>query len=737
MNKIKTFMLLALTALAVASCSKDDLPGSSGNVTPEGRGIYLSFSDGADTRSTLQSSEVDYKDVDRVFLYVFNGNTADAPCIHSQDIGWVNEDKDKNVEELISQSFWISYDVPEGDITFLAVGVDDRAGDVYGFNDTHDESLTLGTLMAKLAAGKGKDDMAHAQFFSGYVSQKVGPDDDVVNVEITLRRKVAGVLAYLGNIPYKVTYNGSECRVEELRISLHCDQHTQFQLWKDTEKDIYGEGSLEDSNILYRKTFAEDAPHDDRIYLFDAIDTDKLKTKENTLLTGVYLLPIDNQTEEQTIKVELYGTYITGEGIPQPNTLLKSYTITSQSEDEEGTPTTAFPIHENYLYSIGKKLSDASTDGDKPADLSGNILQVNVVKWCEVKVDHTFPSVQGPARFEGIEYNANNYIFDAPGTSFEIIITPPSPLNQWNLKIDYQTGDGYDENAVHEGWIHFRQKDAEGKYPEEYVSTVSDPNGNSQVIEVTLNDFAVKRPEYNTTNSAFPYETIDETTLDKIANDYRTAILTLTTEGSEKPVTYRIRQYNTITVGANSTDVRGAARLDYGCYFDPETGKAVDPEDDTHLIQWGYRGWFPVSILGPGHDGSMNRSNGESSAQLAEKDYFGYGLFSSSAMGKLWAPITDKPDTPDLHWYLPAEQELDALTHHLETDNELAAECLTVFNMKTGDKYWYAACPPAGDGDRNDAYYIEIGTEFNVMEPTMADKNSYFRARPIRKFETE
>ena len=211
MNKIKTFMLLALTALAVASCSKDDLPGSSGNVTPEGRGIYLSFSDGADTRSTLQSSEVDYHDVKAVYLYVFEGTDGSATCVY--DHNDLNVQWDSKGD--ISQKQWISVDLKDNvKYTFLAVGVDDKADEVYGVPASFKDK----SLSEVVAAYTGKGQMATAQLFAGYEEATV--TDGKATVEITLRRKVAGVLAYLKNIPYKV----EDTQVTDLKIKLGLQQ---------------------------------------------------------------------------------------------------------------------------------------------------------------------------------------------------------------------------------------------------------------------------------------------------------------------------------------------------------------------------------------------------------------------------------------------------------------------------------------------------------------------------------
>lgn len=78
--------LLCLSTLAACS----DLELDYDKQQPTDRGIWLSFNiDGLSngskqTRSTLQSSEVNYKDVKDVYLYVFNGNNTDATCIHAE-----------------------------------------------------------------------------------------------------------------------------------------------------------------------------------------------------------------------------------------------------------------------------------------------------------------------------------------------------------------------------------------------------------------------------------------------------------------------------------------------------------------------------------------------------------------------------------------------------------------------------------------------------------------------------
>ena len=721
--KIKTLTLLAMTALLAASCIKDEPKCSTCDENPDGRGILLSFNDGTDTRSTLQSSEVDYKDVKDVYLYVFEGTGSEAECILSEDVDWKGD---------ISQQHWISTDLNAGIYTFLAVGVDDKAGEVYGLTDKYNG--TLGECLAKLAQGKGKSDMARAQIFAGQTTQTVAVEDDVVEVGVTLTRKVAGVLAYLRNIPVSPEKGGaSSVKVKSLRLSLCSNQNTQMPMWTEEGKENYGSEPLNNSNVLFDIDLAAAGYTEGELYFEKpGIDENGLQTLDNTLLLGAYLLPLKNETQESTLKLELIGNYTDMEG-EHKDVPVKTYTITHTDETEEGEQTTSgiFNIEENKLYCIGKKLSDGSTDGDKPADLSGNIIVVNVRKWCDVQMDNTFPTVQGPARFE-TEYNPENYIFDAPGTSFQIRILPPSPLGRWDLTVTYESGDGFSETAEHKDWIHFRIKDADGNYlNKEYEETVFDTGGYGQVVEVTLNDFAEPR-EYTGEEDSYDYIK-DPNTVTKIKEDFRTAYLTLKTTGTTEPVTYKVRQYNTITVNRD----RGVARLDYGCSFNLETGEAIRPsEEGKDLIQWGEQYWwdFPVSITGTA--GDMDYYDGEDSAVKALE--YDAGLFAGSAMDLLYVPVIDIPNTSNLHWYLPAYFEMWNMAVHMNPYRNLAEECADMFNMQKGDKYWCANALTAGDttydGDIHDAYIVEISS---TSSKDVAQKNAYLRARPIRKFETE
>ena len=730
MNRIKTLTLLAMTALLAASCIKDEPTCSTCGDNPEGRGILLSFNAGTDTRSTLQSSEVDYKDVYRVFLYVFEGNTTDAKCIHSQDIGWVNEDKDKNVEELMTQSFWIDFAVPKDKtITFLAVGVDDRAGEVYGFNGEHDGSLTLGTLMAQLATGKGKDDMAQAQFFSGYVSQEVGQEEDVVDVEITLTRKVAGVLAYLGNIPCKVDYtdaNLGQADVTGIRLVLGASQNTQMNVWSAStdETPVYGGEPMEDTDdnkILFDYNLSElgFTPDEDDRYFTKQAQTNEdgvAITLPNTLLYGAYLLPLNMSQGSTTLQLQLIGSYTTGEGDKHYNEVVKTYIIQNSNGE------TTFPLNENYFYSIGKKLSDNSTDNDKPADLSGNVLEIAVTAWHEHTIPNNFPNVTAPARVMSAEsINPNNYIFDAPGTTTKVTVLPATPTaKSWTMTINYELEEdapNYSLNKDQKGWIHIKEYDATGKFTG-YVSELTSSDGGERTVELVLNDFAVQR-DLKEKDGDYKYTDED---IKMAKNDYRTAYIEIKTAGQEStPYRMRIRQYNTLTIRSSTNSENmwiGTSRLDYGCKFDPETGEAICQETSTGnhnergntLNHWGYTSSGTIVISGDA--GDMDSKDGELNMTKTMAHTWGFKYFEGSLMWKVRKEIINIKENQEQEeehtWYLPAYQEMANLGNYV-TPGYDSPECIKLFNMGWSDKYyWTSTGKVSMNGIDYETYYVDL-----------------------------
>ena len=752
--KIKTLTLLAMTALLAASCIKDEPRCSTCDENPDGRGILLSFNDGTDTRSTLQSSEVDYKDVKDVYLYVFNGINGEAECILSEDVDWKGD---------ISQQHWISTDLNAGTYTFLAVGVDDNP-DVYGLTANF-KGKKLSECIAHYT-GTDKNEMATAQIFAGQTTQTVDVEDDVVKVGVTLTRKVAGVLAYLRNIPCKVDFDGAEggkANVTGIRLVLAQPQNTQMPMWPiaTDEAPVYGQEPMndtEENKILFSYNLAAIGFTEDEDGRYFVKETQEDNILPNTLLYGAYLLPIKNTTQNNTLKLELIGDYIDGTS-SQTGKVVKTYTI----QNPEGQ--TDFSLEENKLYSIGKKLSDDSTDGDKPADLSGNILTISVKDWCDHYIPNVFPTVTAPARVVG-DYNPENYIFDAPGTTITVTVYPPTGENaagrHWNMYIVY--GDGENEpnkglNKDEKDWIHIVSKNAEGEITG-YTNKLTFSAGSLETkVDLVLNDFAVCRSNLlKETPGNYRYTPED---IEMAKNDYRTAYIVVENDVYSTPYRMKIRQYNTLSIytGREQGDYwRGVARLDYGCYFDKMTGEAVceasqsDNEADLGktLNVYGYTGHYETiwHIFGDVTVEYLDDIPWEGERNTDDAEENDKARFDTSLMGKVKKDImyyvtqddsiTVLPgDTEGHKWFLPAILEMtDFCKYYQKKDaDESGATFGNIANLGWTISYW-TSTPVQGYASvntsrPNNSESTNI-TIVSYREETA--RNVQLAARPFRKF---
>ena len=733
-----------MTALLAASCIKDEPICSTCDENPDGRGILLSFNDGTDTRSELHSSEVDYRDVKDVYLYVFEGTDAYAECILSEDVDWKGD---------ISQEHWISANLTADDYTFLAVGVDDNAGKVYGLTASY--KGTLGNCLAKLAEGKDKSDMATAQVFAGFTTQNVAEEDDVVKVGITLTRKVAGVLVYLRNIPYDV----EGIQVTDLKIKLHKNQHTQMALWKAGDEEAYGTGELQnDDQYLFVQNMESYDPDEDNRYYDIPAQTGNVATVQGSLLMGAFLLPIEAMESNATLVLELWGSKLEG-GSSAVYQTLKTYQIVNEGQ-------TNFPIQENKLYCIGKKLSDGSTEGDKPADLSGNVLTISVEDWCDDYIPNVFPTVTAPARVVG-DYNPENYIFDAPGTTTTVTVYPPTGDNasgkNWKMYIEY--GDGENEpndglNKDEKDWIHIVSKNAEGGIIGYTNELLFSADSEETKVDLVLNDFAVCRSELlQETPGKYRYNSDD---IEMAKNDYRTAYIVVETEGYSTPYRMKIRQYNTLSIhsGRKQGDYwRGVARLDYGCYFDKMTGEAVcemsqsDNEADLGktLNVYGYTGhletiWY---IFGDVSVGYLEDIEWEGERNTLDASVYDPSRCATSLMGKVKKDIVyyvtqdetvetvEAGDTEGHTWFLPAIQEMmDFCKYYQKKDTDKSGATFgDIANLGWTISYW-TSTPVQGYASGitsrpNNSLSTNI-TIVNYREETA--RNVQLAARPFRKF---
>ncbi len=693
---MRRFLYLILFVLPFASCSREE-PADSGHRSAE-REVYLSFADKTGTRSALNSAYVDYRKVKNVYLYVFD---ADSTCILVKDIGWTGD---------ISQTYRLDPMPASGEYIFLAVGVDDNAGAVYGFPGAIAPGDRLENCAARLIPSQ-RAAMSAADLYVGVAAATVAAIG-TSEVEIELKRKVSGILAYLRNIPYKV----NSVQVKDLKIRLHANRHTEIPLIRD-EANPYGSGTLDNSTYLF-EYLLDTIPYDDagNFYKPSARHAANggVATVANTILMGAFMLPLEaSASDAPTLSIELWGED-TGTSTYK---LLRTYEAVYTTES--GTATTVYPIEENHLYSIGYKTSDDTTGDDKPVDLSGSSVDVFVAPWGSYDVSADFPTVAQPAYLRP-SFNTANYIFDSIGTSEILSIDDTYPAGgTWTLSVPADVD-----------WIHI--VDRSGTTPD-YVKTLSGTG--SADVELYINDYAKKNLLYDPNTLVFNYADVLKT----LREDYRTALLTLNTTGfTGNAVTIPIRQYNTITIyftnGSTGTtyDITfGINRLDYGCTFDRQTGAMIRGADSQ--IVWGF--YTSDNFYIYDSNGEKDYYDGEGNCRLVLDKY---AKGSSSYAEKFNGSIFDKAvaqahvyaDGPESNkasarlWYVPAYHQIYSIQglcakinreQSSNTDASFATVCSALNFVSGSDSWqWTSNGAPGTAGIKNKSYAVRLVRVFNA-----------------------
>ena len=707
MKNIKTtyriFLLLSICLLA--ACNKAEMPQAGQEHTGE---VVISFvprqpdsgraaagQEGV-TRSQLSGAEVDYRNVAAVYLYVFD--TANT-CVLVKDLGWNGD---------LSKEYVLGQLSGEGQYTFLAVGVDDRSGSVYQFPDAIKVGTKLADCQAKLDEAQ-RTFMPNADLYVGVTTTQIQAAN-YNRVEVELKRKVAGVIVYLQNIPCQP----EGVFVKRLEVNLHTNQHTALPLIRN-EANPYGSGALNDSRLLFSYTF-EESERTEGSDIFDRLKprTDDIKVIENTLFFGAFMLPLEaSATGTPTLSITLIGD----DAVNHTEKVLKTYEV--RYKQAGGAPTTVYPIKENCLYSIGKKVTGNSTDGDKPMDLSGNIIEIIVQKYDDdYKGDVEFPPVSQSAYIR-TDFNPEKYIFNCINTTEVIHIDPSYPVHPWTLTIP----EGVD-------WIHIVDRNAtDGTV--KYLHSIS---GTEKMdVELLINDYVVYRPTVSVT------EVTDPDAINTIKNDFRTANLQLHTSTLGLNDTVSIRQYNAITCAGYQDKPFGLSRLDYGCYFDRQTGKAVRPEGCK--IQWG----FFLTALNHVFDGSYFEEeyygDGESNFKKVKKDdkeKYNGSLIQKTLIEAVETDHNGNNNAAEKIWFVPAYQEqwnIQFTTQKLE-DKFPAIDILELTNLETG-WYWTSSGCEGPSATSRESYAAPACGPRNSADLEHKEKRDIFlNVRQARRFIT-
>lgn len=580
----RVYIVFCLFILMFCCCVDD---ASFENEQPPKEGILVKLTNGSLTSTkTALSSSANLHHVEKVYAFLYQGDTTDmtkAKYVKHEDLNWNPKDSsDYKVDVVQAKEFLLknSLNLPSGDYTLLCVGLDDRSGETYDL-PTALIGKSLSEAKAVLAAGKKQDDIAHSEFFAGWETFEY-VRGGLSEVEIEMRRRVAGVLCYLKDIPYTLTDNGTY-RVTQVRLRLFTNQNRSVSLLRPKEKDAldFGTEPLSDGNILARFDLTGYGRQGDKnLYEID-VKKGEPSRLPNTILMGAYLLPIRNEKTavDSTLVVDVLGK-ITNSVNDDPaegaeEVVLKSFPAVQK--EATGDERLQYSIRPNVIYHIGQKSSDDNTDGDYPESLAGTKLSLKVTGWERDTVDVEFPGVPinptiALVNESGGIYDAEKYIFDCMGTNTIRLRVYPSVLKDpWKVTI------------IDEGSNMLLLQKSEGEYSKEYKSSVTTKN----MIPLVLTDYVKQGgPETRTVK-------------------IRIVSLETDTTGNEKIGTEQIllvQQYNAIIVGSGDK-ARGFSRFNWGTKRSITTGRVTE---DNSTSDWGYFSSPPSQIFGKGYDYSVS-----------------------------------------------------------------------------------------------------------------------------------
>ena len=401
--KMKQFIHAVFCALTVcgflllgASCSKENEPVQ----TVEGVTVTIAAQGDLQTRTSLPVYDGDYgnnirgvQHVTDVYLYIYEMDEAgtDGECKARFNVGWREYFGANNLPtETAAMQYTFAYTFTVGKpYRLVAVGVDgateqDNMPDYDGMNSKETyglpESIRTGSKLTDpitLQEGKTPTDMAHSEFFTGYVDFTPKSESDKHIDEINLWRRVAGLQVCLNQIPKEV---------ERVRILLYNSQNTQVKLLpsapqeSETDKIItdfitspYGKDSLnEEGRVLMDKTFTKDD-----LYLPESGGSGVVSDYAYKCSLTAFMLPVnipDRELYDYTLVAEFITTSMTGiVGSSKKVRLIKPWQNSDGLDFEDETDIGTgiiddldkylFPIEANHFYCLGTPSKSISCSG--------------------------------------------------------------------------------------------------------------------------------------------------------------------------------------------------------------------------------------------------------------------------------------------------------------------------------------------------------------------------------------
>ena len=707
---MKQIMILwiILWAVCFTACKEDNLP-TEGTQQAEDLELVISFDNEFEmgSRSALTSSEPTHH-IEYMYAYVFaneNSNdltVEDATCIYEEKLPWEASAEAQSVfrcklKEEIYQK--LTANNPEKKYLVMVVAVDNNK-DTYTFPSTNNssEDIHLGMVGAKLnevkmALAMGVDDsqMAYTEVFAGFRQFTTKQSQ----VQVTLTRRVAGVLCYLTDLPFKV----NDYYIIGVQLHWSTSLNTEGILKPEnlTEgKESFADSELSDklstttllAEVDLKEMGAEESSDGSTLYIPPVSVEGTLETLTNSVLMGAYMLPI--QAEGHFV-IKLVGEKREADGTPTDES---EYVFTETESEgyfavkqlaEDGTLVGNYGITADYIYNIGYKPYSADTDYDDPLSLKGTEFKVVASLWDSHDIYVDFPNTQ-----LGIVLSTDKkagYRHDCvAGKDFIQVqaLTSDYENKSWTLTITYSDDDKGE-------WCSFSENSAE---------TLTG-TGNK---EVTINFKEYVDP------ASKKIENPDE--------DYREATITLQVDGTAISSSIKVRQWNALIVNSVTEDGKDAGkrafrRLDNGAVFKPDG--TVDYSNVT-TYQWAKKNSSPSYIYGTGSqntgdDGKKNYDNMQDVKWWSGNEEHWNGCVVNLAR--------------DGEWYLPARIELHALMYAMKN--------VSSAYLSDDINWWTSTASGVSDSERyfsnKSVSVTKLKDLKDLKEGYHEDRENYNRAR--------
>ena len=761
------FSLLGFTA----GCS-DDL--ETGQAASNGKGLSLQIAidnneENASSRTELENANP-VNHVTSVQIYIFEGTGDEATYLASEPVDW-----DEDAQKANRTQHPLQYaSLRNGrEYTLLGVGMDDVFGSTYTIGSKDGEELVVGKTTledayAKLKSGKGKADIAQSEFFTGTVSFEFRGEN--TNLEsLTLRRRVAGVMLYVKDIPQTI----NEKRVTKIKLELGQPQKSSVMLQRDfTDLEWKEPGGQEpmgdDSKILTEIDLTTEFNYKEGADCYQDENG-----KNATAYQGVYMLPLNasDDANTKTFTVKLYGKSENGDGsLKDDETQLREFPVRNNSE--EGA--TNFDIRSNYIYCIGKKAEGM----DEPISLGNDVILLEVQRWIPINHEADLGATRVQALFDDTENEIHNCI----NHEFTLKVLPPSILLDGKVEsikvyteymdeptyglnttgnfvsiLGDETMEGEEEDVAKaqqlygKDWLYVKQGDTYDKELE--LKDNLTPGGEAYTIHLFMEDYARPRKSWGwkvegLQEGEYSWQgTADD--IDYINKDYRYVNIVLETKFIWNGQVYfrydrmPIKQYNTITVFYKPQNDEN----EYTCC-------GFSREDLSEKNEWGFHGnnnntvYIPVgncnsyngatNLMKVNHNGNFWETFGYSAMGVAQqKGIFAKVINNGKVQGDNIRTDNDELESNPTCWYLPSRYEMEGLM----LCSEYVITNIKVCESEEDDKlewYWTSTVNNIDFGITSDTWAYRLPANYiPISNSRDRSKREKFNIRQARRFPEE